>query len=284
MTLRHLEVFIAVVDSDCSVTRAAEKLNTVQPAVSRTISDLEQYYGLKFFDRLNRKLYLNEAGRIMLFHARSLIESFELMEVAISEKSGNLPLRVGASVTVGTVLLPNLLQLLKNQMKYTASVMNTTALSKALLQNELDIAIVEGDPDSRDLVEMKLIEDELIAVRSPTFMLDQEDFVWILREKGSASRLSAEQHFPINKKNIWSVANTQSIIELVRAGQGVTVISHLLIQQFLRDKTLVKIDTLQSVTRAYRIVYHKDRVGDPQIEQFIYDAREYCRTLSFADV
>lgn len=284
MTLRHLEVFIAVVDSDCSVTRAAEKLNTVQPAVSRTISDLEQYYGLKFFDRLNRKLYLNEAGRIMLFHARSLIESFELMEVAISEKSGNLPLRVGASVTVGTVLLPNLLQLLKNQMKYTASVMNTTALSKALLQNELDIAIVEGDPDSRDLVEMKLIEDELIAVRSPAFMLDQEDFVWILREKGSASRLSAEQHFPINKKNIWSVANTQSIIELVRAGQGVTVISHLLIQQFLRDKTLVKIDTLQSVTRAYRIVYHKDRVGDPQIEQFIYDAREYCRTLSFADV
>lgn len=284
MTLRHLEVFIAVVDSDCSVTRAAEKLNTVQPAVSRTISDLEQYYGLKFFDRLNRKLYLNEAGRIMLFHARSLIESFELMEVAISEKSGNLPLRVGASVTVGTVLLPNLLQLLKNQMKYTASVMNTTALSKALLQNELDIAIVEGDPDSRDLVEMKLIEDELIAVRSPIFMLDQEDFVWILREKGSASRLSAEQHFPINKKNIWSVANTQSIIELVRAGQGVTVISHLLIQQFLRDKTLVKIDTLQSVTRAYRIVYHKDRVGDPQIEQFIYDAREYCRTLSFADV
>lgn len=284
MTLRHLEVFIAVVDSDCSVTRAAEKLNTVQPAVSRTISDLEQYYGLKFFDRLNRKLYLNEAGRIMLFHARSLIESFELMEVAISEKSGNLPLRVGASVTVGTVLLPNLLQLLKNQMKYTASVMNTTALSKALLQNELDIAIVEGDPDSRDLVEMKLIEDELIAVRSPTFMLDQEDFVWILREKGSASRLSAEQHFPINKKNIWSVANTQSIIELVRAGQGVTVISHLLIQQFLRDKTLVKIDTLQSVTRAYRIVYHKDRVGDPQIEQFIYGAREYCRTLSFADV
>lgn len=284
MTLRHLEVFIAVVDSDCSVTRAAEKLNTVQPAVSRTISDLEQYYGLKFFDRLNRKLYLNEAGRIMLFHARSLIESFELMEVAISEKSGNLPLRVGASVTVGTVLLPNLLQLLKNQMKYTASVMNTTALSKALLQNELDIAIVEGDPDSRDLVEMKLIEDELIAVRSPTFMLDQEDFVWILREKGSASRLSAEQHFPINKKNIWSVANTQSIIELVRAGQGVTVISHLLIQQFLRDKTLVKIDTLQSVTRAYRVVYHKDRVGDPQIEQFIYDAREYCRTLSFADV
>lgn len=284
MTLRHLEVFIAVVDSDCSVTRAAEKLNTVQPAVSRTISDLEQYYGLKFFDRLNRKLYLNEAGRIMLFHARSLIESFELMEVAISEKSGKLPLRVGASVTVGTVLLPNLLQLLKNQMKYTASVMNTTALSKALLQNELDIAIVEGDPDSRDLVEMKLIEDELIAVRSPTFMLDQEDFVWILREKGSASRLSAEQHFPINKKNIWSVANTQSIIELVCAGQGVTVISHLLIQQFLRDKTLVKIDTLQSVTRAYRIVYHKDRVGDPQIEQFIYGAREYCRTLSFADV
>ena len=55
MTLRHMKIFCAVCDSDCNTTKAAEKLNMTQPAVSLAIKELERYYGIVLFDRIGRR-------------------------------------------------------------------------------------------------------------------------------------------------------------------------------------------------------------------------------------
>ena len=55
MTIRHLQIFFEVCRSG-SITKAAEYLNMTQPAVSRTIRELENYYGIRLFERMNRKL------------------------------------------------------------------------------------------------------------------------------------------------------------------------------------------------------------------------------------
>lgn len=62
MTLRHLEIFSAVCAQE-SFTRAAEQLNMAQPAVSLAIRELEVFYNVRLFERMNRRVYLTEAGR-----------------------------------------------------------------------------------------------------------------------------------------------------------------------------------------------------------------------------
>ena len=54
MTLRHIRIFVTVYQCE-SITKAAEKLHLAQPSVSLAISELEEYYGLRLFDRMSRR-------------------------------------------------------------------------------------------------------------------------------------------------------------------------------------------------------------------------------------
>ena len=56
MTLKHLRIFVTVY-REMNITKAADLLHMTQPAVSRSIQELENYYGIRLFERINRKLY-----------------------------------------------------------------------------------------------------------------------------------------------------------------------------------------------------------------------------------
>ena len=72
MTLRHLRVFVAV--AECGKMRAAAReLFIAQPAVSQTISELEQHYDVKLFDRLSRRLHITPAGKELLTYAKHIL-------------------------------------------------------------------------------------------------------------------------------------------------------------------------------------------------------------------
>ena len=108
-SMRHLQVFLAVVDAGCSVSAAAEKLHVAQPAVSKTLADLDAHFGTVLFERLNRRLRLSDAGARLLVEARQLVDSFTLLDHGMRLGTDRLPLRVGATHTVGAVFLPRLL-------------------------------------------------------------------------------------------------------------------------------------------------------------------------------
>ncbi len=70
MTLRHMKIFVAVCEAG-SITGAAKKLYLAQPAVSLAVRELEDYYGVRLFDRIAKKLYITEAGTRFLSYART---------------------------------------------------------------------------------------------------------------------------------------------------------------------------------------------------------------------
>ena len=72
MTLRHLKIFVEVCEKG-GVTRAAESLHIVQPVVSTAVSELEKYYGVRLFDRINRRLVLTGEGKLLLLKAKMLL-------------------------------------------------------------------------------------------------------------------------------------------------------------------------------------------------------------------
>lgn len=79
MTLRHLRIFVAVCETG-SMTAAASQLFIAQPSISLAVSEMEEYYGVKLFDRISRKLYLTENGRRALQYARHIIDLLDEME------------------------------------------------------------------------------------------------------------------------------------------------------------------------------------------------------------
>lgn len=278
MTLRHLAVFTAVIDNGCSVTKAAEELHVAQPSVSQTIAELEQYYNIKLFDRLNRHLYLTPEGKKLAGYARHLVGSFDELNEMMRTVSGSMPLRIGASLTTGTVLLP---VLLRNNPDITAEVFvfNTSVIEQMIIEGKIDIAIIEGKIQSSDILQKELMQDELIFASSPLYK-ESVNPVFILRERGSGTRelsdgmiaalCEKKQMHPV----VWEIANTQTIIEFVKAGQGITVISRRLIQHELEEGLLSEIKPEEagiqsSVTRTFRLIYHKDKYIDERMQRFI---------------
>ncbi len=86
-----------------NVTRAAENLYMTQPAVSRSIHEIEQVYGVRLFERLNQRLYLTDSGRRMRAYAVHIVDT-DQMERELSDGDERGMLRIGASITLGNEL------------------------------------------------------------------------------------------------------------------------------------------------------------------------------------
>lgn len=114
MTLRHLRIFVAVCETG-SMTAAASQLFIAQPSISLAVSEMEEYYGVKLFDRISRKLYLTENGRRALQYARHIIDLLDEMEQGVKDLDTVGQLRVGTSITIGTYLLPHYVRQLKER-------------------------------------------------------------------------------------------------------------------------------------------------------------------------
>ncbi len=269
MTIRHLKVFICVVENN-GITKAADKLYIAQPAVSQTIAELEKHYGVKLFDRLNRKLYLTPYGDRLLEYARSLCGNFDDIEREFASSSDGGYLRIGATVTIGTCLLPNYLAKFTNADKYkiNVEVSNTKAIEKLILQSKIDISLVEGSIESKDIVTIPFYQDEIIFVaKDKTINTD----CIIVREAGSGSRdivVSNLNKLAITPTNIWTISNTEGIINMLECGIGFSAISKLLVKKQLENGTLIDLK-FGLIKREFSIAYHKDKIFSDVINNFI---------------
>ena len=79
MTIRHLKVFVEVCENS-SITKTAEIMHIAQPAISQTIADIEKYYNVILFNRINQRLVITETGKILLQKAKEVIANFDEFE------------------------------------------------------------------------------------------------------------------------------------------------------------------------------------------------------------
>ena len=74
MTIRHMRIFLEVYRME-NITQAAKNLHMTQPAVTRAVQEIERHYGVMLFDRMNRRLFVTEAGRQFYAQALHIVES-----------------------------------------------------------------------------------------------------------------------------------------------------------------------------------------------------------------
>ncbi len=281
MTIRHLKIFTEVADAG-GMSAAAKRLHISQPTVSQAIRELEQYYGVKLFERLSQKIYMTKEGELMLSFSRHILDSFEKMEEAMSQAGEKTSLRVGCSVSVGTCLIDDILDKAKERMpecRISVVVANSSDIEKMILSNEIDIGIVEGILKSTELDISPVCEDELVLICGKEYHLAKEKKVtlsmlenelYISRESGSAERNQMERLFEENQlhlKRIFCSTNTEAIKNAVIHGRGIAVLSKRLVEKECKNGEIVILPLEgKPVVRNINSAIHKNKYKSGNIE------------------
>lgn len=289
MTIRHLKIFIAVADNG-TMSGAAQRLYITQPTVSQAVAELEKHYGTLLFERLSQRLYITEAGRELLSRARHIVGAFDDMETDMANASHS-KIRIGCSVSVGTVLINDLLDIAEAAMPdcaFSVTVDNTSRIERSILSNEADIGIIEGIAESDELTLIPLITDELVLICGKNHRLalsgkinfkDLEGENLISREKGSYERNQFEklaQRMGISFNRSWSCTNTEAIKNAVIKGRGIAVMSAMLIKRELEAGELVTLELDElPIRRTLHLIHHKNKYITPAIAAFTEICKNY---------
>lgn len=280
MTLRHFQIFLHVCDED-GMTRAAEKMHISQPSVSQAIKELEEHYQVRLFERLGKRLFLTAAGQELMHYARHVISLTTQAEFALRGFSALSPLRIGATLSIGESVFIPLLSRLKEKLPRQpifSRIHNTATLEQYLLQDELDIALVEGTITSEYLQEIPFMDDELLLVAALGIAarLTLDDLAtcdFIMREEGSGTRNLFEQVMHeqgITPHIVGVYNNSASIKQAVIAGLGITALSSQLVEKEIRDGSLIEL-TVPDIRfkRNFRLVHHVNKYITPTLQLFI---------------
>ena len=204
--LRHLHTFVAVAQQG-TLGRAAETLNLSQPALSKTLNELEQLTGTRLFERGRLGAQLTLVGEQFLTHTVKVLDALNSAGQALNRKEGlnNDIVRIGALPTAALGILPTVIgQFHKQQKDITLQVatMNNTMLLAGLKSGEIDIGIGRmSDPELMSGLhyELLFLESLKLVVR-PGHPLLQETVTlsrvmeWpvVVSPKGTVPRQNAE--------------------------------------------------------------------------------------------
>ncbi len=284
MTIRHLRIFVAVV-KEGKMGIAAKSLFISQPSVSQAIKEIEDYYGIKLFERLSKKLYITENGQLLFQYAQHILQSFDEMEVNLNHLGEKVNLRIGATITAGTYMLEPMITTFEEQnpqVKIKVIVNNTYILQEMLLNSQLDVGIIEGEVNASDLVKQSVCQDPLVvAVGKKHPLYGQKSLPitalqghhLICREEGSGIRSLFRRHLEEHQVMMevkWECTNTEAIKAAAIAGQGIAVFSARTIEQEVKKEILhvIELEGI-SLSRQICVVSHKDKFLSKQLMSFL---------------
>lgn len=272
MTVRHMQIFRTVCECQ-SITAAAGKLNMTQPSVSVAVRELESFYQVKLFERMNRTIYLTEAGETLREYADSILDQFEEAAEVLRDGSAMTKCVLGVNVSVGEVMLPEMLEKLRKnipELKIEVFVGNTVTIEQKLNDNEIDFAVVDSlkDRERREII--PLCRGEMAAVCAPSYwegdrltVKELTEHRLLLREKGSGNRVCIDAIFETHGCSARPVVESisdLSLIKLAENGFGITILPRELAQEQIRSGRLKEITlTDDTIDRRYFLAYNKKK-------------------------
>ena len=243
INLHYLRVFAAVADHR-GFTRAAAHLRLSQPAVSKAVRGLEREIGVPLFERGARGIRLTDAGDALHARARELFAVERTAEEELRALRGleGGTLRVGASTTIATYLLPRLLGDFRARhpaVELRVMTANTRAVARRLLQRRLDVALVEGPVVHPRIDVQPWRDDELVVLAAAAHPLARQTSVptralhgvpFVARERGSGTRrvaVAALRAVGVEPEWTLTLGSTEAVKQAAAAGLGLAVVSAL---------------------------------------------------------
>jgi DNA-binding transcriptional LysR family regulator len=293
MADRRLQVFHAVA-KHLSFTKAAETLFMTQPAVTFQVKQLEEHLNTRLFDRAQGRIALTPAGQVALEYAERILALSAELDTRLKEMSGQAagPLLIGASMTIGEYVLPQLIGKFKAQFPAvvpTLFVGNSEAVQERVAERTLDLGFIESGSPLPSLQSEVCCEDELQVVCAPSHPLAKEAFAlpsalpqhpYISREAGSGTRLVVDRYLqqvgvsPESMNRMVELGSPEAIKGLVATGMGFAIMSRVIAAKELQLGQLVQVPLQPPLMRNFSVVYAKERFHSKLVAGFLAFAKE----------
>lgn len=287
-TLKQLQVFLAVASHE-NVSLAADELAMSQSAASTALKELEHRFDLRLFDRIGKRLQLNEQGIALRPKAAALIAEALELENSLIGASDIGELKVGATLTIGNYLAIGIMAAFMKEhpaAKVHLNVENTASIAAKVRNFELDIGLIEGELQEADLDVSYWRKDELALFCAPTHPLatkhelQDEDLLladWIIREKGSGTRQAFDRAMTGILSNLnlrLELQHTEGIKRAVEAGLGIGCLSKITLEEAFKRGTLVPLACPhRNLTRKFYFILHKQKFLSPGVRSWM----EHCK-------
>ncbi|MGR6872633.1 LysR family transcriptional regulator [Pseudomonas sp. HK3] len=283
-SLRQLEVFLATSHFQ-NISKAADSLAMSQSAASSALKELEQQFDILLFDRVGKRLQLNEQGRLIRSRTEALLEQAKELEQALLQHQDAGPVNVGATLTIGNYLAVTILSDLLSEhpdAEVNLSVANTQNIMQQVLNYDIDVGMIEGEIQHAELDIIPWRTDDLCVFCSPQHPLahkkeltdeDIQHYSWVLRESGSGTRQAFDRamHGILSQIPIAiELQHTEAIKRAVASGLGLGCLSRISVEDALRRKDLVELAVPQrDFERTLYFILHKKKHRSAGIQRWL---------------
>lgn len=283
-SLRQLEVFVAIAHQQ-NLTRAADELAMSQSAASSSLKELESQFGLQLFDRIGKRLQLNEQGRLLRPQAEALLAQARDFEQSLLQHAEAGPLNVGATLSIGNYLAVGLMaQYMERYPKASLQldVANTRNIVERVLNFELDVGLIEGELNHPDLEILSWRQDELAVFCHPDHPLAQQSTVsdddlrqarWILREAGSGTRQAFDRAMSGLLPDLTiaiELQHTEAIKRAVEAQLGIGCLSMITLTDAFNRGSLKRLQVPgRDFSRQLYLIIHKQKYRSAGINAWL---------------
>lgn len=240
VTFRQLRLVLALSETG-SVSAAARVMNVTQPTASMQLKEVSDAIGLPLYEVVARKVYMTEVGSEFARTARTIAIEWEGFEQRVDARKGYTrgTLRV-AVVSTAKYFVPRLLGIFCKrypEIDISFEVLNRDGVVSRLRNNLDDLYVMSKPPADIDLVDKTFMANPLVVIaatssplakRKQLVLAELAEEKFILREKGSGTRMAVDNHFKATRfrPNLrLELGSNEAIKESVAGGLGISVLS-----------------------------------------------------------
>ncbi|EKQ56705.1 MULTISPECIES: LysR family transcriptional regulator [unclassified Clostridium] len=276
MDIRQLQTFI-VVARLLNFRAAAEELNYSQSTVSDHIRNLEQELDVKLFERLGRKVFLNEQGKKLISSAERMIkDAEEIHKLFDNDEKVKGSLKIGAAETLCVFWLP---PLLKEYSKIYPDVQIILKMAECpefpemLEKNIIDVAFgLHDESGQQHLSQIDLFQDSAIFVAAPdhpltalkkitAYELENQSFILTEAKSGYSFELKKLlQNLNVKSNTIMEFGSLEAIKQCVKNGLGITLLPSIAVDKEIQRGELVMLPVdIDRIFINARMIYHREK-------------------------
>jgi len=272
-SIRHLRALVTLAELQ-NFTRAAAASHLSQPAFSALISGLEASIGLRLFDRSTRSVALTAEGRDLLASARRVVEDFDLALAGARDRAALRTGKVSLAVlpSLAARWLPPLMATFRQRYPgvdiAVADVLSDTC-NAMVLGGQADFALATTSLNVSSLQFTEFCKDDFFLVCQPAHPIAKLSrirpsdlvkwpFIHLVRSSSVRQYVDAVVH-PLQLQMVMEVGQLTTVIGMVSAGLGISVVPGLALFQFDHPGVITRRLSLTGMQRTIYLVTRRDR-------------------------
>jgi DNA-binding transcriptional LysR family regulator len=293
MTFKELELFYHLAEH-AHISQLSKKINMSQSAISLAIKALEKSLGEPLFDRIGKKLILNERGRLFKEKTYKHFLALKDTQKLFQEDKLSGIIKIASSKTIGNFILPRLVfdfMLQNPHITIQREIKNSAQIIQMVLEGEIDMGIIETECQEPSIIKEELGSDRLIVTGNDETLTKNDYYIdqlahkkWLLREPGSGTRelfLKALGNLAGELEIFMEFTEFEEMkTVLENEKETLTCISKFVVAKELERKELFEIKLKNiDLTRKLYIIYHKDKYKSTLFDSFEKYIKQHVQAI-----